>query len=69
MSLASNASFREAQEVGFFGYPDDIDDYQSGLPHPEWCGADSERLMALGYVFDQCDREPAHPGFHQFRAL
>lgn len=82
MSLASNSSLRAAQEVGFFGYPDDEDDYQSDVApeiDPDYerlqrdlamvCGADNERLLEIGYRFDLCDREPGHPGFHQFLAL
>lgn len=33
------------------------------------CAADSERLLELGFRFDLCDREPGHPGFHEFISL
>lgn len=71
MKSGSWSSFVAAQEVGFFGYPDDADDYQSDVQaaDEEACGADSENLLTLGYSFDLCRREPGHPGFHEYIAL
>lgn len=73
MKSGSWSSFVAAQEVGFFGYPDDEDDYQSDVtPEPTisaQCGVMSETFMRLGIPHEPCDLEVSHGWMHQHIAI
>lgn len=57
--MSSYSSWRDAQEVGFFGYPDDDDDYApegDGEGTPAW-GAQGGEYVGYGRFYALTDEQ------------